>query len=105
MRHGEIWEADIGGRVGRRPVLILTRSAVIPYLSKVVVAEVTTQGKGYPTQVDIDQKANLPKHSFVSSESLHTLPKDRLKKSLGELPTDLLKKVSDAVIFALDLKG
>ena len=103
MRRGEIWEADVGGKAGRRPVLILTRSGVIPYLSKVVVAEVTSQGKGYPTQVAIDQRGNLSKPSFVSAESLHSLPKDRLKRCLGELPSDLLQQISQAVIFALDL--
>jgi len=103
MRRGEIWEADVGGKAGRRPVLILTRSGVIPYLSKVVVAEVTSQGKGYPTQVAIDQTANLSKPSFVSAESLHSLPKDRLKRCLGELPSDLLRQISQAVVFALDL--
>ena len=103
MNRGEIWEADIGGRAGKRPVLILTRSAVIPYLSKIVVAEVTTQGKGYPTQVAIGQHANLSKASFVSAESLHSIPKDRLRRYLGDLPDDLLGKVNESVIFALDL--
>ena len=103
MNRGDIWEADIGGKAGRRPVLILTRSGVIPYLSKVVVAEITTQGKGYPTQIDIGQKGNLSKHSFVSAESLHTISKDRLLRQLGELSPDLLREIGRAVIFALDL--
>ena len=103
VKRGEIWEADIGGRGGRRPVLILTRSGVIPYLSKVVVAEVTTQGKGYPTQIAIGQTANLSKPSFVSAEGLHTLPKERLRRHLGDLSSDLLREVGKAVVFALDL--
>ncbi len=98
-----MWEADVGGKAGRRPVLVLTRSGVIPYLSKVVVAEITTQSKGYPTQIAIGTAANLKKPSFVSAEGLHTLPKERLKRYLGEVPTDLLLQVSRAVIFALDL--
>ncbi len=103
MKRGEIWEADIGGRRGKRPVLILTRSGVIPYLSKVVVAEITSQGKGYPTQIAIGQFGNLRHPSFVSAESLHSLPKERLQRYLGELPSDLLHQVNKAVIFALDL--
>lgn len=103
MKRGEIWEADIGGKAGKRPVLILTRSAVIPYLSKVVVAEVSTQNKGYPTQVEIGQQGNLGKHSHVYCESLHSLPKDRLLRCRGELSEKLLKQVSHAVIFALNL--
>ena len=103
MKRGEIWEADVGGKAGKRPVLVLTRSGVIPHLSKVVVAEVTTQGKGYPTQIAIGLHANLSKASFVSAENLHTLPKERLRRCLGELPKDLLRQVDQAIIFALDL--
>lgn len=103
MKRGEIWEADIGGKAGRRPVLVLTRSEVIPFLSKVVVAEVTTQGKGYTTQIAVGQTANLRKPSFVSSEALHSLPKERLRRLLGELSADLLQQVNQAVIFALNL--
>ncbi|MBI2335990.1 MAG: type II toxin-antitoxin system PemK/MazF family toxin [Deltaproteobacteria bacterium] len=105
MRRGEIWEADIGGRAGKRPILILTRSGVIPYLSKIVVAEITRQGKGYPTQIPIGVSGNLPKSSFVSAESLHSLPKERLLRCMGELPSEKLRQVSQAIIFALDLSN
>lgn len=104
MRRGEIWDADVGGKVGKRPVLILTRSGVIPYLSKVVIVEITSQGKGYPTQIDIGQEGNLTKHSYVSADCLHTLPKEKLIRFRGELSEDSLHKVSEAVIFALDLR-
>jgi mRNA interferase MazF len=103
MKRGEIWEADLGGRAGKRPALILTRSNVIPYLSKVVVAEITSQGKGYSTQVEIGIKGNLSRNSFVSADSLHSVPKDHMRRYLGELPEDLLRQVSEAVVFALDL--
>lgn len=103
VNRGEIWEADVGGKAGTRPVLVLTRSGVIPHLSKVVVAEVTSQGKGYPTQVAIGLSGNLKHPSFISAESLHTLPKERLRRYLGELAPAQLRQVSQAVIFALDL--
>lgn len=103
MRRGEVWDADVGGKVGKRPVLILTRSGVIPYLTKVVIAEITSQGKGYPTQIDIGQEGNLTKQSYVSADCLHTLPKEKLIRFRGELSEDSLHKVNEAVIFALDL--
>ncbi|MBI4212371.1 MAG: type II toxin-antitoxin system PemK/MazF family toxin, partial [Deltaproteobacteria bacterium] len=65
--------------------------------------EITSQGKGYPTQIAIGQSANLRKPSFVSCECLHTLPKERLLRYLGELPHDLMQKVNQAIIFALQL--
>ncbi len=103
MKRGEIWEADLGGRAGKRPVLILTRSGVIPYLNNVVIAEVTTKCKGYPTQIPIGQSANLPKPSWVSAECLHMIAKDRLRRYLGTLPSSLLRDVNHAIIFALAL--
>ncbi len=60
MKRGDVWQADLGAKAGKRPVVILTRSAAIPYLNKVTVAEITSHRKGYPTEVDIGQKANLP---------------------------------------------
>jgi mRNA interferase MazF len=104
MKRGDVWNADIGGRAGKRPVLILTRSGVIPYLSKVVIAEITSQSKGYPTQIPIGQNANLRKDSYISAESLHSLPKERLLRYLGELSISDMAAVSQAIIFALDLQ-
>ena len=53
MNRGDIWLIDLGGKTGMRPAVILTRQKVLEYLNKVSVAEVTTKGKGYPTEVFI----------------------------------------------------
>lgn len=103
MNRGEIWDAEVGGRAGKRPVLILTRSMVIPYLTSVVVVEITTQGKGYPTQVEIGQAGNLAKHSYVSTDNLYTLSKESMRRFIGELSDELMAEVSRAVVYALDL--
>ena len=104
MNRGDVWLIDLGGRVGTRPVLILTRQNVIKYLEKVVVAEITTQGKGYPTEVFIDQKANLTKPSFVQADNLHTVPQKRLKKFMGTLDPESMLAVSQKVVLALELE-
>jgi len=105
MNRGDVWLIDLGGRIGTRPVLILTRQNVLKYLNKVIVAEITTQGKGYPTEVFINQKANLPKPSFVQAENLHTVPKKRLKKFLGALNPETMLEVSQKVVLALELEN
>jgi len=104
MNRGDVWLIDLGGRVGRRPVLILTRQNVIKYLDKVIVVEITTKGKGYPTEVFINQKANLPKPSFVQADNLHTVPKKRLKKFLGALDPESMLAVSQKIVLALELE-
>ena len=105
MNRGEVWLIDLGGRVGKRPVLILTRQNVLKYLNKVIVAEITTQGKGYPTEVFINQKGNLPKPSFVQTDNLHTVSKTQLKKFLGALDPETMMAVSQKIVLALELEN
>jgi mRNA-degrading endonuclease toxin of MazEF toxin-antitoxin module len=105
MNRGDIWMIDLGGRIGTRPVVILTRQKVLPYVNKVIVAEITSQGKGYPTEIFIDQKANLPKPSFIQADNLHTVPKTRLEKYLGTLDEITMREVSYKLIMALELEN
>jgi mRNA-degrading endonuclease toxin of MazEF toxin-antitoxin module len=82
----------------------LTREAVIPYLTKITVAEITSQCKGYPTEVDIDQKANLTKPSYVRLDNIQTIPKQRFVKYLGTLDESVMKIISQKVVLALNLE-
>lgn len=105
MNRGDVWQVDLGGSAGRRPVLILTRSGVIPHVSKLTVSEITRKGKGYPTEVFIDGKANLPHDSFVQVDNLQTIAKDRFKKYFGSLDEATMEDVGRKVILALGLEG
>ena len=105
MNRGDIWMIDLGGRIGKRPVVVLTRQNVLDFLNKVAVAEITSKGKGYPTEVFIEQKANLPKPSFVQADSIHTVPKHRLERYLGTLDPDTLKEISRRIVLALELES
>ena len=94
MNRGDIWQIDLGGRIGTRPVVILTRQNVLRHLNKVTVAEVTSRGKGYPAEVFIGQESNLARPSFVQADNLHTLPKARLQKRPGRLGPDTMLRRS-----------
>ena len=85
MNRGDIWYIDPGGKSGKRPVVIITRQNVIEHLNNVAVVEITAKGKGYPTEVFIDHKGNLPISSFVQTDNIHTVPKNRLVKYIGRL--------------------
>ena len=87
-----------------RPALILTRQNVIPYLNKLTVAEVTSQGKGYPTEIAIGQSGNLPKESYVQLDNIHTVPKVRFEKYLGMLDAATMRTVGQKIILALGLE-
>ena len=104
MNRGDVWMLDLGGRAGRRPALIMTRQAVIPYVNKLTVAEITSSGKGYPTEVAIGQKANLPKQSYVQLDNIQTVAKTRFVKHLGALDAPTMRTIGLKVILALGLE-
>ena len=104
MSRGEVWMLDLGGRAGRRPAVILTRQAVIPYVSKLTVAEITSVGKGYPTEVAVGQTANLPKVSFVQADNIQTVAKTRFVKYVGALDASVMRDVGRTIVLALGLE-
>ncbi len=104
MNRGDVWQLDLGGKAGRRPAVILTRQAVIAHLNKLTVAEITSIGKGYPTEVPIGQQANLPKASFVQLDNVQTVSKARFIKYLGVLDSATMQSVSRRLVLALGLE-
>lgn len=104
MNRGDVWQLDLGGRAGRRPALVITRQAVIPFLSKLTVVEITTAGKGYPTEVAIGQRANLSKDSYVQLDNVHTVSKARFVKYIGALDAATMRTIGRTLILALGLE-
>ncbi len=104
MNRGDVWQLDFGGRAGKRPALILTRQSVIPYLNKLTVAEITSSGKGYPTEIAIGQKANLPKESYVQVDNIQTVAKDHFVKYIGALDVRTMRTIGQKIILALGLE-
>lgn len=105
MNRGDIWMINLGGKIGTRPIVVLTRQNVLQYLNKVTVAEITTKGKGYPTEVFIGQKANLQEPSFVQADNLHTVPPKKMEKYVGTLDKQTMLEVSRKVVLALELES
>ncbi len=104
MNRGDVWQLDLGGKAGRRPAVILTRQAVIAHLNNLTVAEVTSAGKGYPTEVPIGQQANLTRASFVQLDNLQTVSKARFLKYLGALDAATMRDVNRRLVLALGLE-
>ena len=104
MNRGDIWMVDLGGKSGKRPVVIITRQNVLEFLNKVSIAEITSKGKGYPTEVYVGQKANLSKSSFIQTDNIQTILKERLVKYIGTLDSQTMQEVSKKIVLALGLE-
>jgi mRNA-degrading endonuclease toxin of MazEF toxin-antitoxin module len=69
------------------------------------VAEITTKGKGYRTEINIGRKVTVPRSSFVHADGPHTVPKQRLDNYVGTLDPETMQDISRKVILALELEG
>ena len=56
MRQFEIWWATFPAPAGRRAVLLLSRNDAYQYLSKFVVAEITTTIRTIPVEVRLGSR-------------------------------------------------
>ncbi len=101
MNRGEIWLAQVGRK--KRPVVVLTRSAVIDVRELVTVAEVTTTMRGLAAEVVIDHAdVGLDRPSVINCDGLHTIAQSSLTDLVGEVSEATLHEICAAISYALD---
>ncbi len=99
--HGEVWWLEDEG-IGRRPVLILTRSSAIDVLIRVVVAPITRTVRRIPSEVLLDEGDGMPERCAVTMDSLRTVSKGLLTRRITMLSHGKLFQLCEAMKFALD---
>jgi len=86
-----------------RPVLILTREAVRPYLARLTVAPITSTIRGLSTEVPVDPANGLDRDSVVSCDNVVTIPRSALGRHLGYLLPHQELTLAEAILAAYDL--
>ena len=100
MTRGEVWLAAVGGKT--RPVVVLTRAAVIDFRSFVTVAEITSSVRGIRTEVSFDlDSAGVDRDSVVNCDGLYTVPRASLASRLGVLDDSAMARLCGALNYAL----
>jgi len=80
VKRGEIWWVELPSPVGSRPVVILTRDAVLENIGAIVVALVTRTVRQLPTEVVLGRRQGLPVPSVANLDNILTVPRHRLKR-------------------------
>ena len=75
-----------------RPCLVISPDEMNHNISTVIVAPMTTKGKGYPTRVSCTFQG---KRGQIVLDQIRTIDKDRLVKRLGTISRSAQKKVLD----------
>lgn len=87
-----------------RPVLVLTREAVRPYLKQVTVAPITSTIRGLSTEVPVGRANGLDHDSVVSCDNVVTMPVAALGRHLGYLLPTQEPSLAEAILAAYDLE-
>jgi len=85
----------------RRPVLLLTRSSIIPHINEITVAPLTSTIRGIPSEVVLTQDDGLPESCAVNLDHIQTIPKDKLGRLVATLTTQKMTLVQNSLLFAL----
>lgn len=94
--------ASLPEPIGRRPVLLLTRTAAYEYLSNVIVAEVTRTIRGIPQELKLGRREGMRAACVANLDAIHVIPKRTLGDRIGELAPSRIDEVKVAVGHALD---
>jgi mRNA interferase MazF len=86
-----------------RPVLVLTREPVRPYMERVTVAPITTTVRGLSTEVKVGAANGLRDESVVSCDNIVTVPKSVLGRHIGYLLPSQESALSSAIRSAFEL--
>ena len=103
MKRGEVYWYTFKSPDKRRPVLILTRSAVISYLNTVTIAPITSRIRDIPSEVFMTIDDGMPADCAVNFDNIQTVDKSKIGEFITQLSLERLEEVSEAIYFALGL--
>lgn len=98
---GEVWWGEIE-EVGRRPFLVMTRSAAIPVLRSVLAAPVTRTIRDLPSEVRLGPEDGMDTDCVASIDNLRVVPKAYLVDRLCVLSPLRLAEACVALRAAVD---
>lgn len=100
VNRGEIWLYTFKPPDKKRPVLVLTRQEVIPRLSTVMVAPITSTIRGAPSEVLVGSEQGLRTECAINLDHVQTVEQSRLRLFLGTLSRQKMTEVCRALAIA-----
>src|SRR6267143_3844852 len=102
MKQGDVYWHTFRAPDKRRPVLILTRSSAIPYLTGITVAQITTTIRGTASEVVLTPgEDGMLAECVANADSIQTIQKAHLGDLITELSPERMREVRVAIEFAL----
>jgi mRNA interferase MazF len=100
---GDIWWVDLPLPAGRRPALILTRTAALTHLTNVTVAPLTRTRRSVASEVALTPADGVPTDCVVSLENILTVPQHLVQRRITALLSPKMDEVFHAIHFVFAL--
>ncbi|MDQ3454288.1 MAG: type II toxin-antitoxin system PemK/MazF family toxin [Actinomycetota bacterium] len=101
---GEVWWCEMA-EIGRRPVVVLSRDAVIPWHRRAFVAPCTTTIRGLASEVILEPAEDpVPQSSAVNLDSIESVSVAVLVDRLGRLNDTRMRQICTALAVAVDCR-
>ncbi|MDX6368152.1 MAG: mRNA interferase MazF [Nocardioidaceae bacterium] len=92
--------------IGRRPVVVLSRDAVIPRHRRALVAPCTTTIRGLASEVILEPADDpVPLRSAVNLDSVESVSIAILVQRVGRLAESRMREICAALAVAVDCPG
>ena len=103
MKQGDVYWFTFKEPDKRRPVLILTRTSAIGFLTGITVAPITTTIRAIPSEVVLTVADGLFEECAVNLDNVQTIAKTKLGGFITHLRPEKLVAVREALRFAFGL--
>jgi mRNA interferase MazF len=100
ITRGQIWLLDRQRPDKRRPVLVLSRPALISLLQTATVAAITSSLRGALTEVQVGIDEGLKQTSCINLCNLFTVHQQDLRVFVGTVGTKKMREVCQALAIA-----
>ncbi|HWL98548.1 MAG TPA: type II toxin-antitoxin system PemK/MazF family toxin [Nocardioidaceae bacterium] len=102
---GEVWWCEMP-EIGRRPVVILSRDAVIPRHRRALIAPCTTTIRNLPSEVLLEPGDDpVPLRSAVNLDSIESVSIAILVERLGRVADARMREICAALDVAVACSG
>lgn len=100
LSRGQIWQFRFAAPDKRRPVLIVSRNALLERLQTATVVAITSTLRGSPTEVELGLDEGLKHSSCANLANLFTVRQSDLKRYVGAVGAEKMRQVCRALIIA-----
>ena len=103
IQRGDVRWYRFGRPDKQRPVVVLTRTAALEFLSQVTVAPVTSKIRDMPTEVVLTRDDGMPRTCAANLDHVQTVSRAKLGALITTLLSERMGEIAGALRFALDV--